>query len=334
MLDASLLSAFIKRWDPETSSFHLPFGEMTVNLDDVDALFHLLIASTFFTLIHRDHAMTVHMVLDASEVDEVEVLSEFGETQGFHLRMSWLRRIYEELVDAGRYQDAARAYMLHLGACTLFANKSGVYIDVCYLSLFSTLNTPCWAWEVAALMMLYMTLDVASRLDTGQLAGYLSLLQCWIYEHFLHICERKIQHAAAADAWYVRCESHVARHLPKRCLRQDDYIQGIPHPVPEAPAGGIDRWFQSHIISSPHEIIDTAIKGHITCRRYDVPGPSRTRDSSNPPPPSPPPPAGDHDSRLQFISVHLDSLMGLVNPDGEVHSILARLINVAHGGPM
>ncbi|XP_058780559.1 LRR receptor-like serine/threonine-protein kinase RGI2 [Vicia villosa] len=109
MLDASLLSASVERWHLETSSFHLPFGEMTVTLDDVDALFHILIASTFFTPVYRDQATAVLMVMDALEVDEVVVLSEFGETRGFHLRMSCLRRIYQELVHADRYQAVARA---------------------------------------------------------------------------------------------------------------------------------------------------------------------------------------------------------------------------------
>ncbi|XP_058733134.1 protein MAIN-LIKE 1-like [Vicia villosa] len=197
MLNASLLSTFVEKCHPETSSFHLPFREMTVTLDDVDALFHLLIVGAFFTPVHRDQAMAVHMVMDAFEIDEVEVLREFSETRGFHLRMSWLMRTYQELVDAGRYQAAVRAYMLQLLTCTLFADKSGVYIDVRYLSLFSALDTPCWAWGVAALSMLYTALDIASRPDTRHLAGYLSLLQCWIYEHFPHIYERKIQRVAA-----------------------------------------------------------------------------------------------------------------------------------------
>ncbi|XP_058776792.1 protein MAIN-LIKE 1-like [Vicia villosa] len=203
MLDASLLSAFVDRWHSETSSFHLPFGEMTVALDDVHSLFHLPIAGTFFTPIHRDQATPVRMVVDALDVDVVAVLTEFCETRGFHLRMSWLRKVYQELADAGRYQAAARAYMLHLVACTLFADKSRVYIDVRYVSLFSDLDPPCWAWGVATLTMMYTTLDYASHLDTRQLAGYLSLLQCWIYEHFPHICDRKIHRYAAADP-YVR----------------------------------------------------------------------------------------------------------------------------------
>ncbi|XP_058741837.1 protein MAIN-LIKE 1-like [Vicia villosa] len=65
MLDAPLLSTFVERWHPETPSFHLPFEEMTVTLDDVHFLFHLPIAGTFFTPVHRDQATAVHMMMDA-----------------------------------------------------------------------------------------------------------------------------------------------------------------------------------------------------------------------------------------------------------------------------
>ncbi|XP_058742702.1 protein MAIN-LIKE 1-like [Vicia villosa] len=302
MLDTPLLSAFVKRWHSETSSFHLPFGEMTMTLDDVHSLFHLLIAGTFFTAIHRDQATAVHMVMDALEFDELVVLKEFGDTRGFHLRMSWLRKVYHELADAG-----------------------------------SDLDTPSWAWGVAALTMLYTALDAASRPDTRQLAGYLSLLHTqryaaadpcasrWKARHALPggVIEyrRKLDALTLDDVnWtpytgYVRWESHVARHLPERCLHQYGCIQGIPRLVLETPTGCIDRWAGPSTATS------------------DVPGPSGTRASSDPPPPLPPP-AGDQDSRLQYIAVHLDSLMDLVNPDAEVYSILARLADVARGGPV
>ncbi|XP_050233138.2 protein MAIN-LIKE 1-like [Mercurialis annua] len=34
-LDIPLLSAFVERWQPDTNSFHMPFGEMTITLHDV-----------------------------------------------------------------------------------------------------------------------------------------------------------------------------------------------------------------------------------------------------------------------------------------------------------
>ena len=42
--DRSLLSALVDRWRPETHTFHLPFGEMTVILQDVAMLTGLPIA--------------------------------------------------------------------------------------------------------------------------------------------------------------------------------------------------------------------------------------------------------------------------------------------------
>uniref|UniRef100_A0A1S2Z5L6 Uncharacterized protein LOC101497178 n=1 Tax=Cicer arietinum TaxID=3827 RepID=A0A1S2Z5L6_CICAR len=41
MADAGMISAFIERSHRETSSFHLPFGEMTITLDDVANLLHI-----------------------------------------------------------------------------------------------------------------------------------------------------------------------------------------------------------------------------------------------------------------------------------------------------
>jgi hypothetical protein len=40
-IDYCPISAFAKRWHNKTSSFHLPFGDMTVTLDDVSCLLHL-----------------------------------------------------------------------------------------------------------------------------------------------------------------------------------------------------------------------------------------------------------------------------------------------------
>lgn len=49
MLNVPLFPAFVERWHNETSFFHLQFGEMTITLDDVSSLFHLLQPSSFFT---------------------------------------------------------------------------------------------------------------------------------------------------------------------------------------------------------------------------------------------------------------------------------------------
>ncbi|GAU10811.1 hypothetical protein TSUD_424470, partial [Trifolium subterraneum] len=49
LVDPQLLSAFTERWHPETSSFHMPFGEMTITLDDVACLLHIPVRGIFYT---------------------------------------------------------------------------------------------------------------------------------------------------------------------------------------------------------------------------------------------------------------------------------------------
>ncbi|KAK9132304.1 hypothetical protein Scep_011832 [Stephania cephalantha] len=34
----TLIAAFVERWQPETNTFHLPFGEMSITLEDVSML--------------------------------------------------------------------------------------------------------------------------------------------------------------------------------------------------------------------------------------------------------------------------------------------------------
>jgi hypothetical protein len=43
-VDWGLLTAFTERWQPETGTFHLPVGEMTITLDDVSCLLHIPIS--------------------------------------------------------------------------------------------------------------------------------------------------------------------------------------------------------------------------------------------------------------------------------------------------
>ncbi|GAU40763.1 hypothetical protein TSUD_26430 [Trifolium subterraneum] len=48
-VDPQLLSAFTERWHPQTSSFHMLFGEMTITLDDVACLLHIPVKGVFYT---------------------------------------------------------------------------------------------------------------------------------------------------------------------------------------------------------------------------------------------------------------------------------------------
>ncbi|XP_006582556.1 protein MAIN-LIKE 1-like [Glycine max] len=69
--DWRLISAFVERWHRETSSFHLPVGEVSITLDDVASLLYLPIVGAFHTFepLHVDEAVLML----------VKLLEVFGE---------------------------------------------------------------------------------------------------------------------------------------------------------------------------------------------------------------------------------------------------------------
>ena len=42
-INRNMVSAFVERWQPETNTFHMPFGEMTITLDDVSTILGILV---------------------------------------------------------------------------------------------------------------------------------------------------------------------------------------------------------------------------------------------------------------------------------------------------
>ncbi|XP_047180040.1 uncharacterized protein LOC124846747 [Vigna umbellata] len=95
--------------------------------------------------------------------------------------------------ESQHWDYAARAYLLHLVGCTIFANKSASSIRVSYLLLFRDVHA-CgkYAWGVAALAYLYEQLGDASLASMKHMAGYLTLFQSWIYEHFPSMGRRRL----------------------------------------------------------------------------------------------------------------------------------------------
>ncbi|XP_057418269.1 uncharacterized protein LOC130712453 [Lotus japonicus] len=86
-IDRGTISAFVERWHPETCSFHMPFGEMTVTLDDVSCLLHLPIYGRFFTppALTRSEVADMCVRLLGATKDEVQV--EFIANRGTQLEV-------------------------------------------------------------------------------------------------------------------------------------------------------------------------------------------------------------------------------------------------------
>ncbi|KAH1225153.1 Protein MAIN-LIKE 2 [Glycine max] len=117
---------------------------------------------------------------------------------------------------------AARAYLLHLVSCTLFSNKSATNVHVVHLEAFRDLGqSGGYAWGAVALVHMYDQLDEASWTTTRQIGGYLTLLQCWIYEHFLSV------HQCVTDDAYEETSPHASRWLTTKAHMKG--ITGAPY---------------------------------------------------------------------------------------------------------
>jgi len=145
----------------------------------------------FYTYPSLDAVAATDLLVDSLRVDRGVATVETRHCRGGHVRLSWLREMYEDVCTRRQWTMAARAYLLHLVGCTIFADKSATSVSVSYLGLFVDLrHTGGYSWAVAALTHMYEQLGDGSYANTRELAGYVTLFSSWIYEHFMSIGHR------------------------------------------------------------------------------------------------------------------------------------------------
>ncbi|XP_047148910.1 protein MAIN-LIKE 1-like [Vigna umbellata] len=91
-----LLLTFVERFHFETSSFHLPVGEMIVTLDDVSSLLHLPVLGQLCHLEEVDFEDSRRAIVELLGVDGERVGAELHAAHGAKVRVNWLRDIYAE----------------------------------------------------------------------------------------------------------------------------------------------------------------------------------------------------------------------------------------------
>ncbi|KAL5130302.1 Protein MAIN-LIKE 1 [Glycine soja] len=144
--DMELIFTFAKRWHKKTNSFYLLVGEVAITLDNVASLLHLPITDVF----HSFETLHVDQVMDLL-VDLLKVSSQEARDETLQCHETY----------------------------------SVTYVHVLFLDAFRDLSqTGSYAWEATAPVHMYENLNDASKRSVRQLAGYITLLQCWIYEYF------------------------------------------------------------------------------------------------------------------------------------------------------
>jgi len=161
---------------------------MTITLDDALNLLHFPIVDQFYTHQTLNANSANDLLVESLHVDHGVAFEEIRHYRESHVRLSWLRDVYEDACLRRQWIVATIAYLLHLVDCTIFTDKSATSVSMNYLGFFVNLSvTGGYSWVAAALTHMYEQLGDCSYVKTRQLAGYETLLQGWIYEHFLSI---------------------------------------------------------------------------------------------------------------------------------------------------
>eukprot|EP00268_Persea_americana_P002268 TRINITY_DN10672_c0_g1_i8.p1 TRINITY_DN10672_c0_g1~~TRINITY_DN10672_c0_g1_i8.p1 ORF type:complete len:248 (+),score=26.44 TRINITY_DN10672_c0_g1_i8:166-909(+) len=183
-----MVSACVERWQPETNTFHMPFGEMTITLDDVSTILGIHVTGKAVSVEQLSFERSKTLVEHGLAVTSQQAHEELVGVRGSSVRLEWLKDLFGDVTDADleeHIRHAARAYLLYILGCILFTDKSGTKVPVLYLRLLMNLDQArTYAWGAAALAHLYRQLGFATRSGVRQIAGYLTLLEAWIYEHF------------------------------------------------------------------------------------------------------------------------------------------------------
>ncbi|KAL3614602.1 hypothetical protein CASFOL_041688 [Castilleja foliolosa] len=266
--DCSLIAAFIERWQPDTNTFHMPWGEMTITLHDVEFMLGLKVTGKPLHSLSRTDSLDLYGELVGELPCSIPPI--FGSTGPTYTK---IKLVADESEQSGMPPlHRARMYLLYLISATLFVDRSTNRVKPEYLHLVWDIDEAAgYAWGAGVLAHLYRYLGETSRADTKQMCGCLTLLECWIYEYFPRFRPCTNPHyregMPRAIAWYnpyrpvhwvpserdvirdvpntlflgsLRCLTDTEVYHPNRVLRQFGLLQTVPGP-PIKPIDGCYR---------------------------------------------------------------------------------------------
>ncbi|KAG8502538.1 hypothetical protein CXB51_000116 [Gossypium anomalum] len=167
-LDPKLISALIERRRPETHTFHLPCGECTITLEDVQLQLGLPVDG---------YAVTGGAIC-------YELLGAISDNiNRGRIEMGWLRDKFPEpdndSTELERIQYA-RAYILEMIGGYLMPNLSRNLVHLRWLlKLVDFRAAGEFSWGSAVLATLYKEMCGATRSNKAKIGGSLSPLQSW-----------------------------------------------------------------------------------------------------------------------------------------------------------
>ncbi|KAM0930127.1 hypothetical protein ACQ4PT_001186 [Festuca glaucescens] len=176
------ITALVDRWRPETHTFHLGCGEMTVTLQDVSMILALPIsgAPLCFSTNSKGWRDSMRSLIGCAPlVKDMPAGAPY----------TWISLRYKrcpELATKEVVQQYARAYVWYVISRTLFADSGGRNAPYMWLKALTSWDSKI-SWGTAALAYLYRQLDETCRRSDPQacIGGPLLLLSVWMWTRLL-----------------------------------------------------------------------------------------------------------------------------------------------------
>ncbi|KAL5183962.1 Serine/threonine-protein phosphatase 7 long form [Glycine soja] len=248
-INASLISALIEKWRPETHTFHMRCEECTITLQDVSVL--LGISVNGLPLIGPTN-------LDWADLCEelLGVKPQESEIKGSVVKLSWLAHHFAQINidDEEQIRRFARAWILRFIRGVLFVDKSSNKVSPRYLQF---LREECgtYAWKAAVLDFLYREMcsatdyktkryaHLTTNVDMGTMSNLGSKDDSFPSRKYIIGAQMTAtwkptyrQCEIGSLTWYavvpLICFQVIEWHQPDRVLRQF----GMQQPIPESPS--------------------------------------------------------------------------------------------------
>ncbi|KAK9688960.1 hypothetical protein RND81_09G024700 [Saponaria officinalis] len=250
-LDENLISAFVERWQPDTNTFHMPFGEISIMLHDV---YHIL-------GIRVDGR---NVFVNGPDEEDDEEGSCRGEDECLKTRVATFLAVdiddvgppiykgggllttkLRTVVESGIEHDSLRAYLMMLLGQTLFVDKSGDRVLARMLGLFEDLSAVSeYAWGAATLAYLYRGYYVKDKplVEAWSHVPRFKGDRCLLEQHRQRLDGLRAKHVAWTPYGFhperecrtmlysglIRFLDVVEPYQLDHCLRQFGYCQTIP----------------------------------------------------------------------------------------------------------
>ena len=172
-IDWPLITSLVERWWPETHTFHVPVGEMTITLQDVTIILGLRI---------HGPAVTSTRVFDVVALckELLGVIPPVDAIRGATISLWWLcSQLSTPPPDADEVtlERSARGFILAVIRSFLFADKKGVNVPMCFLPLLRDLtHTATYSWGGAVLTHTYRELCRTSLDRSHGISGCITLI--------------------------------------------------------------------------------------------------------------------------------------------------------------